>query len=120
MGKEDAWVDNEAIRNYEKKLEELRVKNINKSTSDLQALPQVFATLLSKFKCLHCILEYTEEMKEGKDRDAAFFFGLSGIGKTTLSTDHHMNLIGDIKHCWSENGMSNNEEGCYAKCIDLS
>lgn len=63
---------------------------------------------------LHC------SANEDKDGNSALLLGLSGTGKTTLSADPERSLLGDDEHGWSNDGISNFENGCYAKMLDIN
>ncbi|MCX8059145.1 MAG: phosphoenolpyruvate carboxykinase (ATP) [Spirochaetes bacterium] len=89
-------------------------------SSYMGSMKKLMFTIMNYYTIFEGILPLHCSANEGKNGDVALFLGLSGTGKTTLSTSPERLLIGDDEHGWSDNGIANFENGCYAKLINLN
>ena len=86
----------------------------------LGSVKKLMFTVMNYYLPLENILPLHCSANEGKDGKTALILGLSGTGKTTLSADPKRALLGDEEHGWSDTGVANFENGCYAKMININ
>ncbi|MCD6111862.1 MAG: phosphoenolpyruvate carboxykinase (ATP) [Bacteroidales bacterium] len=86
----------------------------------LGSVKKLMFTVMNYYMPLKGVLPLHCSANEGKNNDSALLLGLSGTGKTTLSADPSRALLGDDEHGWSDDGIANFENGCYAKMIDIN
>ena len=88
-------------------------------SSYLGSVKKLMFTVMNYLLPENGILPLHASANEGSDGNLALFLGLSGTGKTTLSADPERSLLGDDEHGWSDYGIANFENGCYAKLVNL-
>ncbi len=88
-------------------------------SSYMGSMKKLIFTVMNYYLPEHGILPLHCSANEGEDGDCALLLGLSGTGKTTISSDPERALVGDDEHGWNGNGIANFEYGCYAKLINL-